>query len=108
MYKPQFKKSNDVYAIVDYNGTMSYVTLNAFLMIQRMPNVKRVDLAFRENSLIDDSNFEVIKRLGDSYTAAELGQAIDKHLDGLLDVDAQLELQKRLPNVMSVNLLFFL
>lgn len=106
MYKPQFKKSSDVYAIVDNNGTMSYITLNAFLLIQRMPNVKRVDLAFRENSLIDDSNYKVIERFGDNFTPAAIGQAIDKHLEYSLDIDALFELQKRLPNVLSMNLLF--
>lgn len=105
MYKPQFEKSNDIYAIVDINGTMSYVTLNAFLILQRMPNVKRVDLAFRENSLIDDSNLEVIKRFGDSYTTAEFRKAIEDYLPGEVDKDTMLELIKRLPKVLSMNLL---
>jgi hypothetical protein len=106
MYKPRFTKSSDIYAIIDLDGEMSYVSLNAFLLIQDNMKPRRVDLAFRENSLINDASYEVIKRFDDSFTKAEFCQALDNHLERNVSVDTLIELYKRLPNVLSVNLLF--
>lgn len=106
MYKPSFTKDRDVYAIVDFNGEMSYISLNAFLLIQREMNPRRVDLAFRENSLIDESSYKVIKRFDGNFTSAEFCQVLDKHLVQDVNTDTLLELYTRLPRVLSVNLLF--
>lgn len=105
MYKPRFTKSSDIYAIIDLDGEMSYVSLNAFLLIQDNMKPRRVDLAFRENSLIDDASYEVIKRFGDNFTRAEFCQVLNTHLEDEVSVDTLIELYKRLPKVLSVNLL---
>lgn len=105
MYKPRFTKSSDIYAIIDLDGEMSYVSLNAFLRIQDNMKPRRVDLAFSENSLIDDASYEVIKRFGDSFTQAEFCQVLNTYLEDEVSVDTLIELYKRLPKVLSVNLL---
>lgn len=105
MYKPQFRKSADIYAIIDAEGVMSYISFSAFWALQNMPNVERCDIAFRDNKLIDERTFEDIRAFGDSFTVQELAEAIEGFLPHELTWQTLHELAMRVPQVLSVNLL---
>lgn len=108
MYKPQFRRTSDIFAIIDRNGVMSYVSFNMFRALHRIPEVQRVDISFHGNILIDDRTAEDIKAFGKDYTTQELAAAIEGFLPHKVTWSTLGELVKRVSKVLSIHLLIIL
>lgn len=106
MYKPSFRTHDDVFAMLDFNGVLQYITPAAFFRLIDTDLVARSFTFSLGDGHIDDYHAQrEIALSGGEYTAATLNSALETYAPDTFGVDAVLELHKRLPQVDSFNIL---